>query len=507
MHRSKDLKIGAFVSYVTIAFNIIASLLYTPWMIQQLGDSDYGLYTLANSLITLFLFDFGLSAATSRFLSACLAKEQQDEANQILGTIYKLYLIVDVLIFAAFVVIFFLSEKIYVKLTFEEIQRFRVIFVISGVFAIVNFPCVTFNGILNSYEKFVQLKLADAFYRILTVLISVAALCLGGGLYALVTIHACVGLSIIIYKFYVIKHSTPVRINFSPTPKGLYKELFAFSAWITISTLAQRLIFNITPTILGIVANSTDIAVFGVITAIESYTHTISTAMNGMFMPRISRILNEQDSTAKLNGLCIKVGKWQTILYGLIFAGFVAFGKQFFALWMHNGYTNTYYMGVVLVMLPGMFYYPMQIANTALIVKNKVKIQAVTNVIIGVLNVVLSLFLAKQFGCIGACISIFVAYSMRNIGYFIAYRRILEIDIRSFFKSCYFRIGISVLAAMGVGFLMNSISIGSGWLSFAIRCLGLTAVYAVTVIFIGLNKEERHRLAAKIQNVRKKESI
>ena len=64
--QKSQIKFGAILSYVSIAVNIIAGLLYTPWMVNQIGGDDYGLFTIVNSLITLFMVDFGLSAATSR---------------------------------------------------------------------------------------------------------------------------------------------------------------------------------------------------------------------------------------------------------------------------------------------------------------------------------------------------------------------------------------------------------------------------------------------------------
>ena len=100
---NKQLKLGAVLSYVSIAINILAGLVFTPWMIDQIGQSDYGMYTLANSLITLFLIDFGLSSATSRYLSKYLAEGRQDLANGFLGMVYKLYLIVDGVILLGFV--------------------------------------------------------------------------------------------------------------------------------------------------------------------------------------------------------------------------------------------------------------------------------------------------------------------------------------------------------------------------------------------------------------------
>ena len=66
MNSSKQIKFGALMSYFAIAVNIVAGLVYTPWMITKIGQGNYGLYTIASSLITLFVMDFGMSAAVGR---------------------------------------------------------------------------------------------------------------------------------------------------------------------------------------------------------------------------------------------------------------------------------------------------------------------------------------------------------------------------------------------------------------------------------------------------------
>lgn len=179
---SRDqIKIGAILSYLSIGINIIAGLLYTPWMVDTIGKSDYGLYTLANSLITLFLVDFGLSSAVSRYVAKYRAEGRQDKVNNFLGAVYKLYLIIDAVIFVALLIIYFCIDSVYVKLTLAELEKFKVVYLISASFAVINFPFVTFNGILNSYEQFIPLKLADVIYRILLVALTVITLLFGCG--------------------------------------------------------------------------------------------------------------------------------------------------------------------------------------------------------------------------------------------------------------------------------------------------------------------------------------
>ena len=82
---NKQIKFGALLAYFGIGVNILSGLLYTPWMVDRIGKGDYGLYTLANSLITLFLVDFGMSAAVSRYVSNYRAENRKDKIENFLG--------------------------------------------------------------------------------------------------------------------------------------------------------------------------------------------------------------------------------------------------------------------------------------------------------------------------------------------------------------------------------------------------------------------------------------
>lgn len=490
---SNQIKIGAILSYLSIGINIIAGLVYTPWMVDTIGKSDYGLYTLSNSLITLFLVDLGLSSAVSRYVAKYRAEGRQDKVNNFLGAVYKLYLIIDAVIFIALIIIYFCIDSIYVKLTPAELGKFKVVYLISASFAVINFPFVTFNGILNSYEEFVHLKLADVIYRILLVALTVITLLLGGRLYGLVVVHAIVGLIIIVYKWIVVKKRIKLRVNWKYSDFSLYKDIFGFSIWVTISSLAQRLVFNITPSILGAVASSATIAVFGIVTTIEGYTYTITTAINGMFMAKISRIYECGGEQDELMPLMLSVGKFQYAINGLIVAGFAVIGKEFINLWIGSTYLDAYY-GILLVIIPGLFFNSMQIANTAMIVRKKVNLQAWVNLGMGIVNIIMSIILSSYLGVIGACISISIAYMLRAMALLFIYKRVLKINMARFVINCYIRMGIPIIITIVLGYLMNSLFSNAGWLVFASKGLVIIGIYTAVTLLLGLNSEERNKL-------------
>lgn len=504
MNSSKQIKLGALLSYISIGVNILSGLLYTPWMINQIGKSDYGLYTLANSLITLFLIDFGLSSATARYLSKYNAEGNRKKAEEFLGAVYKLYFIVDTVILAALVIIFFNIENIYVTLTPDELVKFKVVYVVSAIFSVTNFPFVTFNGILTSHEKFIHLKISEVIYRVMLVAFTIVALLMGFGVYALVTVHAFVGWFITLYKYVVIKRSIKLKVNFRHKEKSLFKEIFSFSIWTTISTLAQRLVFNITPSILGMVTNSAQIAIFGIVTTIEGYTYMLTTAINGMFMPRISRIMNKDgDGEENLSPLLIKVGRFQYAVNGLIIAGFAVVGKQFINLWMGPDYFDAYY-GILLVVIPGIFFNSLQIANTTMVVTKRVNIMAAINIATGVSNVCLSYPFSKHFGVLGACVSICIAYMLRSIAVLVIYNKVLPVNIPEFIKKCYLRMSVPVILTIAAGFGINYIVADSGWIVFVIKAAAVVAFYAMFILLFGLYNSEKKAVLGMAKGIKRK---
>lgn len=500
MNISKQIKWGALLSYISIAISILTGIFYTPWLVAAVGKSQYGLYTLTNSVISLFLVDFGLSSTTGRYLAKYHAEGNQKAAEQFLGAIYKLYLLMDVLILMIFLSVFFLMDHVFVNLTAEEMVQFRVIYAISAVFSVIHFPFVTFNGILTAYEKFIPLKIADLLYRLCNISFSVIALLMGYGLYTLVSIHAIVGLMVLVLKYVVIRKTIPVKADFKGTNKGVYREIFGFSIWVAISGFAARMVFNVTPSILGIVADSTAIAIFGVVSTIEGYVYTITTAMNGMFLPKLSRIAAVGRNENDMNSLFFNVGKFQYVLNGMIIAVFVVSGKAFIRLWMGISFVQSY-EGILLVLIPGLFYNALQIANTAMVVTNRVKITAMVSLVTGLVNVSLSLPMSHRFGVTGACASIGVAYLVRDFLLGMIYHRELPLDMPGFLKECCLKMAVPILTTVACGMMLNCFVPDGDWNILMQKAAITVAIYILTTFCLALKKQEKQSVLCWLKSI------
>ena len=71
-------KMGAVLSYFSIIISTVITLIYTPFMLRCIGQSEYGLYSLVSSIVGyLTIFDLGFGNAIVVF-TARYRKKKRD---------------------------------------------------------------------------------------------------------------------------------------------------------------------------------------------------------------------------------------------------------------------------------------------------------------------------------------------------------------------------------------------------------------------------------------------
>ena len=487
---NKKIVRGVVISYVIIFVNILSGLLFTPFLIRTLGQSSFGIYTIAISLITLFMLDFGLGAAISKYISEHLINQAYEQIAHLLGMIYKLYLVIDIILASILIILYFFLGSIFTGLTPSELEVFRTIFIVVGVFTVLSFPFLSLNGILIANESFQAMKLFELFQKVFTLLFMITFLLFNGDLITLILIHAIIGLFVIVLKVYYISKHTKISIQFKKNDHAMLKMIFKISMWATIIAISERLMFTLSPTILGIVSTTSMIALFGVASAIEGYLYVVANAINGFFLPKITRIYQHEDADRNMFDLFVRLGRVQLIIILLVFSGFVILGESFILLWLDNTYLDVYFLAILL-MIPSIFYFPQELGNQALMVNNKLKLQSFVFIIMAIINIVFVFLLGRYYGALGAVISIFIAYTFRTIAMNLIYQKHLNISLKSYYTKTYVPFMIPTVITFVLGRLISMILNEVTWMHFILNGILITLVFMTSIYAFTLNKEEK----------------
>lgn len=480
---------GAVISYVSIFVNIAISFFYTPWMIRQIGMSDYGLYSLIMSFISYFLMDFGLHQAVQRFIAKYRAENNEDKVAKMVGLTTRVYLIIDAVIFLVLLVCYFFISNIFTGLTPEEIEKLKGLYIIAAVFSILNFMFKPMAGAMLAYEFFVEEKLLEMINRVGTVVLVCVALFMGADVFALVLINGAVAFLTSVLKFVIFKHKSKLQIQWGYNDKTELKGIFSFSMWTFGISLAQKMRISLIPTILGIVSNSTEIAIFALSISLDGMIYTLSSALNGLFLPKVAREALNKDRDA-INHLMVRVGRIQLYIIWLIFSGFCIFGMSFIHLWVGDAFKNAYF-----ILMMGTVIQPIllteQIAGDLVYVENKVRYTGTMIFATSIIGLVVATICARSLGALGAGFGSGFGLIIFIIWLNIFYKNNLKLNMGRFFKECHGKI-LPVLASLSAtAFIAIRFIELNNWYKLIGAVIVYVFFYFAIAYFLVFNKEEK----------------
>lgn len=499
MLKEKKATVGSIIiSYFSILFTLISGLLYTPWLIKQLGQSDYALYSIGMSLMAYVTIDFGLSAIVSRYIAKYIAEQQEEKIKSFLGIVLKVYLIITVIVFIALISIFFCLTYIYRGLNGVEIKRLRIVYVIMAIMTIFSIPVLPVNGIYTAYGRVYNVKLFDFISKVLIIIFVCVALILGKGLYFVTLINAAVTILINVWKLLYLKKAEKLEVDLSYRDKEVVKGLLSFSSWMAIAMIADKFFFTIEPTLLGAFSNSTEVAIFAVAAQIEGYVLLFADGLNGIFLPQVAQLAIEEDCNTKLTDLMIKVGRLQLLVVGGLFMGIATQGLEFVRLWFGKEYINSYY-AVLIMLCPCLIHMTQGIGMETLYIKNMAKYRAFCYLIGALVNVVVTIIVVPYLGALGGAIGIACGFLVgHEIILNIVYSWKAKLKIAKFFRECHLRMVLPLSLSLLMGFVIAKFLPFNGLFGLLIKCACSLIFYLFVTFLFYLKKEEKHELKLKI---------
>ena len=152
-------KLGSIISYVQMVLTMVVSIIYTPYMIQKLGQNEYGLYnTVASTISMLSILNLGFSSGYIRYYSVYKKENAKDSIKRLNGLFIKIFVVIGLVALLCGLYIANHLELIFKSgLTNDEYSLARVLMIILTVNLSISFPMSVFSSIINAHERFVGL--------------------------------------------------------------------------------------------------------------------------------------------------------------------------------------------------------------------------------------------------------------------------------------------------------------------------------------------------------------
>ncbi len=501
-------KIAIALSYVNMLMGMVVNIYLTPMLIMTLGDVDYSLYKVMHSLAgPLTMFHLGISTVVTRSIvkNKSCGDEGAKEKQNTMALALLASAVMSLLVIIAGIVIYFSIPSVYGKTySADSLLVGKKIFVMFVIASVLHMLTDAFSGCVLGHERYVissAIPLAKTVGK--CVLLFVLLKC---GLGVLFVVAVDLILAIFTFLFTLlyavcVLHEFP---KFHYFDKKQLAEIVSFGLAILLQAFVNQVNNNMDTMILGaFVTDTAVITMYSSALAIYSIYNSLISVVTSYFLPQAAKLTTQNASGREMTDFVVKPGRFQAVIAVACILGFAMFGRNFIAIWIGARYMDAYWI-ILLLMIPVTIPLVENAIISILDATMKRLFRSIVLVVMAVVNLILSVILVNLIGfwgaAIGTTLSLLIGHGILMNIY---YAKELHIEVLRMFRQIFSGILPAGLIA-ATACLPLAIFLPDTLLYFILKCVSFIVVYAVLLLVIGLNHNEKAILGSVVRKVLKK---
>lgn len=496
---SRELKAGIILNYISMGINLLMGLVLTPLIISHLGMVEYGIFMLANSIITwLGLTDFGLGATITRYVVSYRAKGRFQRQAYFLGQAVMLYSLMGLTALIAGIICYLNLSTLFPELSESALHLLRVLFLITLSNFVLSFPLRPPAAMPTACRRFLAPGLAGITQALLNVGLTLLVLRMGGRAIALTWLAFALNLGLMLWQIYYAVSILGTRLLFRKPDWRLYRRMFSFSFWVMLNQLMDLLYWQIGTPIVARLCGPQAVVYYTLGLSFSRYFMMASTAISGVFTPEIIHRIDCNAGAAEQTSLMIRAGRLQICVVVILLAGFCLFGRDFLQLWVGSSLgerTTEVWLGALIVLIPLLLPLSQNTGIAILQARHLHRGRALILLACAVLCVIPGYLLTRHFGFIGmfcgTALALLLGHGlMLNLYYSLR----AGLEMRRFFRETFAPVCLPLLLSLAGGWAIPVFIPCTDWSMLLSLGAGFALYAALVFLLLYLRRGERSEL-------------
>lgn len=313
--------INTFAQYLRTVFNVLLALYSTRIVIETLGVSDYGLYSLIAGVVAMLSFvTNALVISTQRYLSYYHGQNDKKYVSKVFCNSFLIHGVLSLILLVVLISLqgFIVNNVLNIPTNREHAAC--VVYLIIAIIVSMTLVTSPFRALYVARENIVYISVVDIIDGILKV---VAAVCLTLFLYDKLILYAIFLLLISFFDFFAFSIYSWKNYEECVYPKNeridkkLLKQILGFASWtlysngcVVMRTQGVAIVIN---KFFGVIFNAS----FGIAQQINGALSSVSQAIANALSPQIIKAEgnDNRDRMLKLAGL---ESKYASIMLGMV---------------------------------------------------------------------------------------------------------------------------------------------------------------------------------------------
>lgn len=297
------------VLYIKLILSILIGLYTSRVILQALGASDYGLYTIVGGIVSMMNFlGITMMSVTYRYIVVEFGKGISGNPRKVFNTSFVIHLaLVGLLWIVGETFGIYYIENV-ANIDYEKIEDALYVLHLSLLATSFVIMSVPFNGLIVAREKFVFTAVVEIGRTVLKlILVILLAYYMGNRLrlFAIIMALYNIILPVSMYIYCWIKDKDIIKWKFNHC-KSDYKEILQYAFWIMVGAVASICQNQGANMIVNLFFNTVVNAGFGIAFQVNNYVMMFVQSLNQAAIPQIMKSQSGNDSARAL-----------TLIYGI----------------------------------------------------------------------------------------------------------------------------------------------------------------------------------------------
>jgi O-antigen/teichoic acid export membrane protein len=410
----KKILLSIFSNWANLFSVVVLAFIVSPILIQQLGNETYGIWILIVSVTSYFtVLDFGVNTAIVRYVSKYTALKDSLKTNEIYSSSFGLFSIIAVVVIM-FTLIFAYFFKDIFSITSLSQTYLYFVFLVVGIDLAANLVFSVFLGTMKGLQRFLEVNMIVIGCNIVKNIILVYLLLNEYSIFSIAVLQLLINLIIFALQYYVIRSKHPsIKASFTSINKPTIYKLYNYSIYSFAIAIATKILFYTDSVVIGSVLDVSQVAIYSIASMLAQYLEQFIWAIVVVFIP----IISAKDATGeKDNSKLYVIGaKYSMLLCTPVIIVLLLNGDRFIGLWIGDDYATTSGNVLKVLLVAYLFSLSQLIAHGILKGISKHKALAYILCIEAIINLFLSLYLAKKYGIIGVALGTVIPMVIVNL--------------------------------------------------------------------------------------------
>lgn len=480
---------SSFFRLLENVITVVTSLLLTPYLIGVLGREDYGLWLLTLSILGWFnIIHLGFPAAVQRHITWSIEKDDDEGVKVAFSTSIVLFLCLGG---AAVTGLVFIASNPSILVEGADKQNLlSMSLFILCLKVLWDFFMCAFNGFfacLMRYDIDANISSVNAIAKALLVYFLLPQFHILGAIAATLIADF---MSNLLKIFYVKRIYPKLSFKLSHATFSEVKSLFSFSKHVIATGVAKTIGTKADAILVTKLFELALVPIFGIANRLAVLVEGFTASVSGVFLPIFNKLAannSEMETAFK------KISIVNISVYAILYTVLLIFAELFIKLWVGEEFHDSVLILNVLVfscLCRAVF----QSIRDVLFAQANHKQLSWISLFGAVFNILLSIYLAKQYGLVGIAIATGISFLISDVilGLYLLRKHNpynISFLVYSFISSVLLTYGIGLSGQFVIREYFEQ-----SW--FVLMALGIVVVpvVVITYLWVFFDKEMKHKV-------------